>query len=105
MSRFGGILGLGPPANDLVAHDNCFKVRRIQTARVMTRSRSSNTLNTEGKAGVLVRPSSPQEVSLWHKISETVLGVKGSMLKRRSNPIEITEENPVARLKLLLVRA
>lgn len=89
-----------------VTHAIVFKVRRIQAARVMTRSRSSNTLNNDGKAGVLIRSSPPQEVGLWHRISETVLGVKGSMLKRRSNlTTETTEENPVARLKLLLVRA
>lgn len=80
------------------------EVRRIQAARVMTRSRSSNTLHTDGKAGVLIHSSPPQEVGLWHRISETVLGVKGSMLKRRSNlSTETTEENPVARLKLLLI--
>ncbi|KAL4080031.1 hydroxymethylglutaryl-coenzyme A reductase-domain-containing protein [Scleroderma yunnanense] len=80
------------------------EVRRIQTARVMTRSRSSNNINAEGKASSLIRPPPPQEVGLWHKVSETVLGAKGSMLRRRNGlSMENTDDNPLARLKLLLI--
>ncbi|KAH7882414.1 hydroxymethylglutaryl-coenzyme A reductase-domain-containing protein [Phlebopus sp. FC_14] len=81
------------------------EVRRIQTVREMTRSRSSNNITAEGKVSALVRPPQPQQGnSLRHKISQTLLGSKGSMLKgKNSCPPENKEENPVARLKLLLI--
>jgi hypothetical protein len=71
----------------------------------MTRSRSSNNL-TERKPSALVR-SSPQaqDASLSRQLSESLLGVKGSMLRQKNSPPpEVKEENPLARLKLLLVR-
>ncbi|KAF9226329.1 hypothetical protein BS17DRAFT_698606 [Gyrodon lividus] len=81
------------------------EVRRIQTAREMTRSRSSNNLTVKGTVSALVRPSPPPEDnSLRHKISETLLGAKGSLLRQKNSPpLETKEENPVARLKLLLI--
>ncbi|KAH7926257.1 hypothetical protein BV22DRAFT_1119007 [Leucogyrophana mollusca] len=81
------------------------EVRRIQTVREMTRSRSSNNLSAEGKASALARPPQhQQDNSLRHKISETLLGVKGSMLRQKNSPPpDLKEENPVARLKLLLI--
>ncbi|KAH7910359.1 hydroxymethylglutaryl-coenzyme A reductase-domain-containing protein [Hygrophoropsis aurantiaca] len=81
------------------------EVRRIQTVREMTRSRSSNNLSSEGKVSALARPPQhQQDNSLRHKISETLLGVKGSMLRRKNSPPpDLKEENPVARLKLLLI--
>jgi hydroxymethylglutaryl-CoA reductase (NADPH) len=80
------------------------EVRRIKAARDMTRSRSSNNL-TERKPSALVR-SSPQaqDASLSRQLSESLLGVKGSMLRQKNSPPpEVKEENPLARLKLLLI--
>ncbi|KAF9239343.1 hydroxymethylglutaryl-coenzyme A reductase-domain-containing protein [Melanogaster broomeanus] len=81
------------------------EVRRIQTAREMTRSRSSNNLAAGGRVSALVRSSSPPEDnSLSHKISDTLLGVKGSLLRPNNSLLPQTkEDNPVARLKLLLI--
>ena len=45
-----------------------------------------------------------EDHSLRHKLSETLLGTKGSMLRdRNSPPSDVKEQDPVARLKLLLV--
>lgn len=45
-----------------------------------------------------------EDHSLRHKLSETLLGTKGSMLRdRNSPPTDVKEQDPVARLKLLLV--
>ncbi|KAG8216444.1 hydroxymethylglutaryl-coenzyme A reductase-domain-containing protein [Butyriboletus roseoflavus] len=81
------------------------EVRRIQTARVFTRSRSTNNLTPEGTVSALYRPSHSVEAhSLSHKLSETLLGTKGSMLRaKNSPPSDAKEHNPVARLKLLLL--
>jgi hydroxymethylglutaryl-CoA reductase (NADPH) len=72
----------------------------------MTRSRSSNNSSVEGKPSALARTSSQvQDTSLSRQLSETLLGVKGSMLRQKNSPPpEVKEENPLARLKLLLVR-
>ncbi|KAG1759153.1 hydroxymethylglutaryl-coenzyme A reductase-domain-containing protein [Suillus occidentalis] len=80
------------------------EVRRIKAARDMTRSRSSNNL-TERKPSALVRsPPQVQDASLSRQLSETLLGVKGSMLRQKNSPPpEVKEENPLARLKLLLI--
>ncbi|EIW77096.1 hypothetical protein CONPUDRAFT_62715 [Coniophora puteana RWD-64-598 SS2] len=80
------------------------EVRRIQTVRGMGRSRSSNNLKTEGKASALARstPSSRQGSSL--SLSDMFIGVKGSDLRQKNSPpAETKNENPVARLKLLLI--
>ncbi|KAG6330169.1 hypothetical protein ID866_8920 [Astraeus odoratus] len=52
---------------------------------------------------IMVEPQ--QDTGLWHRISETLLGAKGSMLNRRNSLSmeKFKEENPVARLKLLLI--
>ncbi|KAG1844497.1 hypothetical protein F4604DRAFT_84444 [Suillus subluteus] len=80
------------------------EVRRIKAARDMTRSRSSNNL-TERKPSALVRsPPQAQDASLSRQLSESLLGVKGSMLRQKNSPPpEVKEENPLARLKLLLI--
>ncbi|KAG1813099.1 hypothetical protein EV424DRAFT_1417143 [Suillus variegatus] len=80
------------------------EVRRIKAARDMTRSRSSNNLS-ERKPSALVRsPPQVQDASLSRQLSETLLGVKGSMLRQKNSPPpEVKEENPLARLKLLLI--
>lgn len=45
-----------------------------------------------------------EDHSLGQKLSETLLGTKGSMLRdRNSSPTDAKEQDPVARLKLLLV--
>lgn len=81
------------------------EVRRIKAARDMTRSRSSNNLTAERKPSALVRsPPQAQDHSLSRQLSETLLGVKGSMLRQKNSPPpEVKEENPLARLKLLLI--
>ncbi|EGO03592.1 hypothetical protein SERLA73DRAFT_149844 [Serpula lacrymans var. lacrymans S7.3] len=80
------------------------EVRRIRLVREITRSRSSNNLSGEGKASSLARPPPRHQDSLHARISETIIGVKGSMLKQKnSRHQDIKEENPVARLKLLLI--
>ncbi|OAX36835.1 hypothetical protein K503DRAFT_867290 [Rhizopogon vinicolor AM-OR11-026] len=81
------------------------EVRRIKAARDMTRSRSSNNSTAEGKPSALVRSSSQvQDNSLSRQLSESLLGVKGSMLRQKNSPpTETKEENPLARLKLLLI--
>ncbi|KAI5996499.1 hydroxymethylglutaryl-coenzyme A reductase-domain-containing protein [Pisolithus orientalis] len=81
------------------------EVRRIQTARnTITRSRSSNNLTAEGRASCLVRPTQPQRRgSLWNRVSIALLGVKGAMLKHKKGVSSNTNQNPAARLKLLLV--
>ncbi|KAG2130606.1 hydroxymethylglutaryl-coenzyme A reductase-domain-containing protein [Suillus cothurnatus] len=66
-----------------------------QSCSMMTRSRSSNNL-TERKP--------TQDASLSRQLSESLLGVKGSMLRQKNSPPpEVKEENPLARLKLLLI--
>lgn len=80
----------------------------------MSRSRSSSitAVTASGKAvrGVLSRTSSKQNLAteapknLGSRMSASVIGVKGSLLKEGSTMQEV-EENPMARLKLLLVRA
>ncbi|KAF8434525.1 hydroxymethylglutaryl-coenzyme A reductase-domain-containing protein [Boletus edulis BED1] len=81
------------------------EVRRIQTARVLTRSRSANNLTAEGTVSALARPSQSVEgPNLHHKFSDTLLGIKGSMLRdKNSPPTDEKEQDPVARLKLLLL--
>lgn len=44
-------------------------------------------------------------LSLRQRTSAALLGVKGSLIKSQSKEKGRKEENPVARLKLLLVRA
>lgn len=80
------------------------EVRRIKAARDLTRSRSSFNL-TERKPSALVRSlPQAQDASLSRQLSETLLGVKGSMLRQKNSPPpEVKEENPLARLKLLLI--
>ncbi|KAG2116280.1 hypothetical protein DEU56DRAFT_761555 [Suillus clintonianus] len=67
--------------------------------------RSSNNLTTERKPSALVRsPPQVQDNSLSRQLLETLLGVKGSMLRQKNSPPpEVKEENPLARLKLLLI--
>lgn len=103
-TKFGSCPGFGLGLGSLTTLLDT-QVRRIQTARVLTRSRSTNNLTTEGTVSALVRPSQPVEPhSLSHKLSESLLGTKGSMLRaRNSPPSDVKEQNPVARLKLLLV--
>jgi len=81
------------------------EVRRIHTARVLTRSRSTTNITAEGTISALARPSQPMDNnSLRHKLSDTLLGAKGSMLRdKNSPPSDAKEQNPVARLKLLLL--
>lgn len=82
------------------------EVRRVQAARIVTRSRSSNNLTAEGRASCLVRATQPQqEDGLWNRVSTALLGVKGAMLKRKKIPPSTCQQNPAARSKLLLVSA
>ncbi|KAI6021814.1 hydroxymethylglutaryl-coenzyme A reductase-domain-containing protein [Pisolithus microcarpus] len=82
------------------------EVRRVQAARIITRSRSSNNLTAEGRASCLVRGTQPQQAGgLWNRASTALLGVKGAMLKRKEYPPSTSKQNPAARSKLLLVSA
>lgn len=98
------------PAYSLCNH----QVRRIKKVREMSRSRSSSitavTANGTAIRGALSRSSSKQNIAaieapknLPQRVSNSVIGVKGSFLKD-SGKLREVEENPMARLKLLLVR-
>ncbi|KAJ8455317.1 hypothetical protein ONZ51_g12514 [Trametes cubensis] len=88
------------------------EVRRIKKVREMTRSRSSSitavTANGTAVRGALSRSSSKTNLAssaepknLRERVSASVIGVKGSLLKE-DNPRMQEVENPMARLKLLL---
>ncbi|KAI0777190.1 3-hydroxy-3-methylglutaryl-coenzyme A reductase [Trametes elegans] len=87
------------------------EVRRIKKVREMTRSRSSSitavTANGTAVRGALSRSSSKANLApsepknLRERVSDSVLGVKGSLLKDSPRMQEV--ENPMARLKLLLI--
>ena len=81
----------------------------------MSRSRYSSitAVTAKGTAvrGVLSRANSKQSLAvpeapqnLPQRVSNSVIGVKGSFLKD-SKKVQEVEENPMARLKLLLVRS
>lgn len=82
------------------------EVRRIKLARTLTRSRRNST--TEQKPSNLARPRIQADIeqnlnmSLRHRVSAAVLGVKGSFLRQDKNA-QNKNENPVARLRLLLI--
>ncbi|KAG6373728.1 hypothetical protein JVT61DRAFT_5867 [Boletus reticuloceps] len=66
---------------------------------------SANNLTAEGTASALARPSQSVE-GLRHKLSDTLLGIKGSMLRDKNPPPPPTDlkgQDPVAWLKLLLL--
>jgi hydroxymethylglutaryl-CoA reductase (NADPH) len=78
----------------------------------MTRSRSNSVSSSSGKPSAMVRPAPPATPpTLRHKISSALLGEKGSSVpgyaagtqKSLRVPVGEKQENPVARLKLLLV--
>jgi hydroxymethylglutaryl-CoA reductase (NADPH) len=94
------------------------EVRRIQQfrAQMMARSRTSTTTSTDSGTkitGNLIHPPAPASTGLRQRISSGVLGVKGSMLTPSPSSTnlqalskqdsEFKQENPVARLKLLLI--
>lgn len=84
----------------------------------MARSRTTSTTSTDGAnktiTGNLIHTTPPSHFGLRHRISTGVLGVKGSLLSPSQSSTnlrllakqgeEFKQENPVARLKLLLVR-
>ncbi|KAI1786178.1 mannosyl oligosaccharide glucosidase-domain-containing protein [Ganoderma leucocontextum] len=91
------------------------EVRHIKTVRGMTlaRSRSSSITavmaNGTAVRGVLSRKSSKQNVvvtetpkNLRQRATDSAIGVKGSFLKDGGR-LQEAEENPMARLKLLLI--
>ncbi|KAI0827168.1 3-hydroxy-3-methylglutaryl-coenzyme A reductase [Trametes gibbosa] len=90
------------------------EVRRIKKVREMTRSRSSSitavTANGTAVRGALSRSASKTTIAatqpeapknLRERVSNSVIGVKGSLLKDGPSMDEV--ENPMARLKLLLI--
>lgn len=97
------------------------EVRRIKMVRAFSKSRVSTPAPTSPvlkptilKSSPLARPQPPVErppAGFAEKLSSALLGVKGSLLKdgehgsvsSRSRRREL-EENPMARLKLLIVR-
>lgn len=99
-----------------------FQVRRIKQFRAqmsISRSRSSAIFPTDiGNktiTGNLIRPSPPPHTGLRQRLSSALLGSKGSMLipsspstdlhvlSAKGKDQDFKQENPVARLKLLLV--
>lgn len=80
------------------------EVRRIKTIR-MSRSRTSSFSSLDDLHRFDVAGNNPDTLSLRKRISMTLLGVKGSMLPENHTNGKETEkvENPVARLKLLLI--
>jgi len=82
------------------------EVRRIKLARAV--SRSDKDAASGAKPSNIVRPRIKADieqnlnVTLRHRISATVLGVKGSIL-RQDGVRESKDDNPVTRLKLLLI--
>ncbi|KAI0371286.1 3-hydroxy-3-methylglutaryl-coenzyme A reductase [Pilatotrama ljubarskyi] len=88
------------------------EVRRIKKVREMSRSRTSSvtavTANGTAVRGAMTRPSSRADApadqepkNLRERVSASVIGVKGSLLKDGPRMQEV--ENPMARLKLLLI--
>ena len=78
----------------------------------MTRSRSNSVSSSSGKPSAMVRPAPlATPPTLRHKISCALLGEKGSSVPgyvagtQKSLRVQVGEkqENPAARLKLLLV--
>jgi hydroxymethylglutaryl-CoA reductase (NADPH) len=79
------------------------EVRRVKMFRVLSSRRSSMS---DVKPPVLVNGQLQlPKLSFRQRTSAALLGVKGSLLKSQSKEKDGKEENPVARLKLLLVRA
>ena len=92
------------------------QVRRIKKVRDMSKGRSRSnsitaiTANGTAVRSVLSRSSSKQDIAapeapknLRERVTDSAIGVKGSFLKDGS--LKEAEENPMARLKLLLVRS
>ncbi|KAI0634834.1 3-hydroxy-3-methylglutaryl-coenzyme A reductase [Trametes polyzona] len=90
------------------------EVRRIKKVREMTRSRTSSitavTANGTAVRGALSRSASKTNLAenqnnepknLRERVSNSVIGVKGALLKDTPKMEEV--ENPMARLKLLLI--
>ncbi|KAI0264687.1 hydroxymethylglutaryl-coenzyme A reductase-domain-containing protein [Gloeopeniophorella convolvens] len=77
------------------------EVRRIKLFRVLSSRRSSMS---DVKPPTIVNGQIQMpKLSLRQRTSAAILGVKGSLLKSQSKEKENKEENPVARLKLLLI--
>ncbi|KAH7869130.1 hydroxymethylglutaryl-coenzyme A reductase-domain-containing protein [Lentinula edodes] len=79
------------------------EVRRIQSIRAISKSRVASrvaSVATSPTSSPKLRPSHP---SLGKKISSLVLGEKGSSLPATPGKKQDKPENPVARLKLLLI--
>jgi len=77
------------------------EVRRIKMFRALSSRRSSMT---DGKPPVIVNGQIQMpKLSLRQRTSAALLGVKGSLLRSQSKEKVGKEENPVARLKLLLI--
>ncbi|KAJ4468808.1 hydroxymethylglutaryl-CoA reductase [Lentinula aciculospora] len=75
------------------------EVRRIQSIRAISKSRVASVA-TSPTSSPRLRPVNP---SLGSKISSLVLGEKGSSLPATRGKKQDKHENPVARLKLLLI--
>ncbi|KAF8271883.1 hydroxymethylglutaryl-coenzyme A reductase-domain-containing protein [Lactarius quietus] len=77
------------------------EVRRVKMFRVLSSRRSSMS---DVKPPVIVNGQLQlPKLSLRQRSSAALLGVKGSLLKSQSKEKDGKEENPVARLKLLLI--
>ncbi|KAH9053184.1 hydroxymethylglutaryl-coenzyme A reductase-domain-containing protein [Lactarius vividus] len=77
------------------------EVRRVKMFRVLSSRRSSMS---DVKPPVIVNGQLQMpKLSFRQRTSAALLGVKGSLLKSQSKEKDGKEENPVARLKLLLI--
>jgi hydroxymethylglutaryl-CoA reductase (NADPH) len=91
----------------LTSQFTCRQVRRIKLVRALSRSQM-NSASSDSRPNSIVRPRIKADIeqnlnmSLRHRVSATILGVKGSILRQNSDQ-EAKPENPVTRLKLLLV--
>ncbi|OCH91254.1 3-hydroxy-3-methylglutaryl-coenzyme A reductase [Obba rivulosa] len=90
------------------------EVRRIKLVRSMSRSRATSvttaiTANGTAVRSALARPAAKkaeepaESKSLSNRISTAVLGVKGSVIRDAQSKAHSVEENPMGRLKLLLI--
>ena len=77
-----------------------FQVNRIKTVRALRRSASSTGIKTDGTIGTAPTIESPQIKTKLTNLVQSVLGVKGSARGKKEDKVE----NPVARLKPILVR-
>jgi hydroxymethylglutaryl-CoA reductase (NADPH) len=100
--HFWGLCFLGLfPSGDHHSRALSYQVRRIKMFRALSSRRSS--MSDVKPPTVVNGQLQMPKLTLRQRTSAALLGVKGSLLKSQSKEKDGKEENPVARLKLLLV--